>query len=128
MTITVTRKSSFSSIYLLCFLGLTHGMMISAMCSTFFTAAVLSNGVLLIMFILSGALWPVESLPWLLKRVSYVCPTTLPTEALRSVLSRGIGPTNRFVWIGFLVSSIWSIIFGSLAVFMFRRVGRSVKS
>lgn len=47
--------------------GLAHGMLISAMCSDFFMGAVLSNGVLLMMFILSGVLWDRESLPNYLK-------------------------------------------------------------
>ena len=47
--------------------GLSHGMMISAMCHDFFMGAVLSNGVLLMMFILSGVLWDRESLPVYLK-------------------------------------------------------------
>ena len=47
--------------------GLSHGMMISAMCQDFFMGAVLSNGVLLMMFILSGVLWDRDSLPNYLK-------------------------------------------------------------
>ena len=47
--------------------GLSHGVLISAMCQDFFMGAVLSNGVLLMMFILSGVLWDSESLPDYLK-------------------------------------------------------------
>ncbi|RWS22548.1 ABC transporter G family member 20-like protein [Leptotrombidium deliense] len=74
--------------------GLTHGMMVSAICSNFFMAAILSNGILLFMFIVSGVLWPVESLPHWLRWLSYMQPTTIPTESLRCVLSRGLGITH----------------------------------
>ncbi|XP_053209393.1 ABC transporter G family member 20-like [Panonychus citri] len=101
--------------------GLTHGMMISSMCSEFFMAAVISNGMLLTMFILSGALWPVQSLPFWLKKVSLALPVTIPTEALRSILSRGLDLNHQSVMFGFIISIGWSLIFLFSAVILFKK-------
>lgn len=103
--------------------GLTHGMMVSAWSSSFFMSMVLSNFVLLFMFIVSGVLWPVESLPAWLRWFSYSTPTTLPTESLRSVMSRGLSIDSPSVVVGFAVTFSWIVIFfiGSLLVFRHHR-------
>ena len=103
-----------------CLTGLTHGMMISALCADFFMAAVLSNGVLLMMFIMSGVLWPVESLPRILRYFSLVQPTTLPTESLRWILSKGHDIYEPNVYRGFAISLFYCVTFFVLSAIIFR--------
>lgn len=100
--------------------GLSHGLLISAICPDLFMAAVLGNGVLLVVFILGGVLWPVLSLPPALRIVSRLLPPTQAAEALRSLLSRGLDIQKPLVYNGFIVSGVYSVSFFLLAAFLFR--------
>ncbi|RWS29078.1 ABC transporter G family member 20-like protein [Leptotrombidium deliense] len=99
--------------------GLTNGMMISSLCANIHMAVIVSNGVLLFIFIISGVLWSVESLPYWLRWFSYITPTTLPTQSLRSILARGLGISDLIVFEGFFVSIAYAIFFASISVFFF---------
>lgn len=105
--------------------GLTHGMMVSSMCSEFYMQAVISNGMLMTMFILSGALWPLESLPNWLKEASKFFPTTIPTESLRGILSKGLNYNDPIVYYGFITSTAWSIVFFFSAVVLFSKTQKA---
>jgi len=100
-------------------------MMVSSMCPEFYMQAVISNGMLLTMFILSGALWPLESLPVWLKETGRFLPTTIPTESLRSVLTRGLDYTHPLVYAGFVISTMWSIVFFFFAVILFNKTQKA---
>ena len=109
-------------ILLLLFQGLTHGMLISSICPQIFSAALLSNGILLAIFIISGVLWPFDSLPFWVRPISYIQPTTLPAESIRSILSRGLTITHHPVFSGFIVSIIWTVIFLVASIIYFKRI------
>ncbi|RWS06552.1 ABC transporter G family member 20-like protein [Dinothrombium tinctorium] len=100
--------------------GLTHGMMVSAICTNVFMAAILSNGILLFIFIVSGVLWSIESMPHWLRWLSYLQPTTIPTESLRCVLSRGMDITHFSVFSGYIVTIAYIITFFFISVILFR--------
>jgi ABC-type multidrug transport system permease subunit len=100
--------------------GLSHGLLVSAICPDLFMAAVLGNGVLLVVFILGGVLWPVLSLPPLLRTISRLLPPTQAAEAIRSLMSRGLDIHQPLVYNGFIVSSVYAISFFILAAFLFR--------
>lgn len=99
--------------------GLTHGMLISALSRTFFMSMVLSNFVLLGMFIISGVLWPLASLPTWVRYLSYVQPTTIPTESLRNILSKGMDMSSLQVLSGYGITFSWIIIFFIGSIFIF---------
>lgn len=101
--------------------GLTHGLVVSAFCSgSFFSAMVASNFLLLAMFILSGALWPLDALPHFLRPISALQPTTAATIALRSVLARGAGLASTCVLQGFIFSLCWICAFFAASITLFR--------
>lgn len=100
-------------------------MMVSSMCPEFYMQAVVGNGVLITMFILSGALWPVESLPNWLMEISRFSPTTVPTESLRSILSKGLNYNHPVVYYGFIISVAWSVVFFFAAVILFSKTQKA---
>jgi len=67
-----------------------------------------------------GVVWPIESMPKVLRDIAYVMPETLACESMRSMLSRGWGITHPAVWPGFVSSIVWSMIFYSLAILLAR--------
>jgi ABC-2 type transport system permease protein len=91
--------------------GMTNGMVISSLVPNFFICAAVSNGVLIFIFIISGVMWPAETLPYYIRWFSYIQPTTLPAEAMRSLLTRGLGVTHVSVYPGYIVTCIWILIF-----------------
>lgn len=101
--------------------GLTHGLLVSAFCSgSFFSAMVASNFLLLAMFILSGSLWPLDSLPVYLRYLSNIQPTTFATIALRSVLTRASGVTSAIVLQGLISTVCWICAFFAASITLFR--------
>lgn len=82
----------------------------SAVVPDFFICAAASNGLLIFIFIISGVLWSLETLPYYIRWFSYVQPTTLPAESMRCMLTRGLPANHPTVWPGFLVSVIWIIL------------------
>lgn len=80
---------------------------VSAVVPDFFICAAASNGLLIFIFIISGVLWSLETLPYYIKWFSYIQPTTLPAEAMRSMLTRGLSVTHPNVWPGYAASIIW---------------------
>lgn len=100
--------------------GMTMGMVVSAVVPDFFICAAVSNGVLIFIFIISGVLWSLETLPYYVRWFSYIQPTTVPAESLRSLLTRGLGVTHRSVYPGFIITSIWIAIFFVIGVKIFK--------
>ena len=103
--------------------GMTMGMVVSAVVPDFFICAAVSNGVLIFIFIISGVLWSLETLPYYVRWFSYIQPTTVPAESLRSLLTRGLGVTHPSVYPGFIITVIWIIIFfvTSVKIFKFQK-------
>ena len=97
-------------------------MLLSSFAPQMFSAAVLGNAVLLTIFIISGILWPFEALPYWIRPISYIQPSTIPTESIRSILARGLSITHPSVYLGFLVSGIWAFVFLFAAIFVFSRI------
>ena len=93
---------------------------VSALVPDFFICAAASNGLLIFIFIISGVLWSLETLPYYIRWFSFVQPTTLPAESMRSMLTRGLGLAHASVWPGFLVSVIWILLLLLLAARIFK--------
>jgi ABC-type multidrug transport system permease subunit len=90
-------------------LGMTYGIFISTMVSTEIDAVQFAVGTFFPVLLLSGVLWPVESVPVPLIYLSKALPTTWGGNAMRSVLIRGWGFDNdqvRFLSFSFLLSNI----------------------
>lgn len=71
--------------------SLADGLLISTMTNEETGAIQISIGSFFPMLLLSGILWPLESIPTGLRYFAYILPTTWSAEAMRSLMLRGWG-------------------------------------
>lgn len=71
-------------------------------------------------FNFKGIIWPLEAMPQWIRSFSYLQPQTLPTETLRHILSRGWSIQDGGVWIGFVVTGSWFLIYVLVAAIAFK--------
>lgn len=85
--------------------------------------SIISNVLINFFFIVLGVIWPVEGMPILLRYVSYCLPLTMATTSLRSILTRGWNLLEPDVYLGFISTISWIVLFLSIsmAVLKFKR-------
>nr|AHK05672.1 ATP-binding cassette transporter sub-family H 103004 [Tigriopus japonicus] len=115
----VPNEGSLCLVFLLTMLqgvaGTTIGLIISAVCKTQQDATQIALGIFYPNLILSGIIWPVESMPLALRYFAYTLPQTFACEAMRGILLRGWGMAFMPVWRGFVVTLAW--IIGTYIIF-----------
>lgn len=72
---------------------------------------------------ITGILWPLEGMPYFLKHFSYLLPFTLPSRAVRNVLSKGWPIFDKSVIIGYGVTIAWIGVFTFLCL-LFLKIKR----
>lgn len=95
--------------------GMTYGLVVSSLCKQENTAALTISATVMSNMALCGMIWPIEAIPYYLRWFCYLQPSTLPTEALRSLMNRGFGMDSKYVWLGFLSTISWLTFFSILA-------------
>ncbi|KAF7487775.1 ABC transporter G family member 20 [Sarcoptes scabiei] len=100
--------------------GMAFGLVVSALCKQENTAVMMILGSFYPNLILSGIIWPLEAMPQWIRSFSYLQPQTLPTETLRHILSRGWSIQDGGVWIGFVVTGSWFLIYVLVAAIAFK--------
>ena len=98
------------------FCGMSFGFVISAVCELERNAIQLALGSFYPTLLLSGVIWPIEGMPWILRYVSQCLPLTLATASLRSMLSRGWTMSKPEVYMGFVSSIIWILLFLTISL------------
>ncbi len=74
------------------FLALAQGILISSVSNTQTTALLISGmGLLLPVMMLSGMIFPIESMPRALQLLSYVIPASWYTSSISKIMIRGLG-------------------------------------
>lgn len=68
---------------------------------------------------LSGAFYPLESMPAFIRPISYLIPLTHMNHALRSVMIKGVGIAN--VTDDLVILSIYSLLLAVIAIKLFRK-------
>ncbi|XP_037967605.1 ABC transporter G family member 23 isoform X2 [Plutella xylostella] len=91
--------------------GMCFGFVISAACELERNAIQLALGSFYPTLLLSGVIWPIEGMPWILRYISTCLPLTLATSSLRSILTRGWPITDPEVYMGFISTLIWIALF-----------------
>lgn len=91
--------------------GMCFGFVISAICELERNAIQLALGSFYPTLLLSGVIWPIEGMPILLRSVAYFLPLTQATSALRSMLARGWGMDQPEVFLGFIATLSWIVLF-----------------
>lgn len=100
--------------------GMAYGLLISSFCDEENSAIMFALGSFYPSLLLSGIIWPIESMPNYLRYISYVVPQTWATDALRALLSRGWDITYMVVWRGFVSTIGWFFVFFILSALIFR--------
>lgn len=103
--------------------GMALGFLISSLCEEETSAIQFALGSVYPNLLLSGIIWPLQSMPVWLQYISYCLPMTLAGESMRSILSRGWGLSYVQVWSGFVVSIGWGgvLMAASAIAIVFRR-------
>lgn len=105
-----------STLYIL--LALSLGLLISTIAKTQLVALLLSAMVLLMpIMMLSGMMFPIESMPKVLQYVSAIIPTRYYTSAMRKLMIMGVGIENIYVEIIVLTSMLIGLMSLALAKF-----------
>lgn len=79
------------------------------------------------MFFTSGTLWPLEGMSLTLQKLFMLNPIVLPVRSLRCIMLRGWSITNFTVLIGYIVSSMTSIILFLLSALFFHYLNIQIK-
>lgn len=105
-----------STIYIL--LALSLGLLVSTIAQTQLVALLLSAMVLLMPIVmLSGMIFPVESMPQILQYASVIIPTRYYISAMRKLMIMGVGVEQVYHEIIILTSMLVVLLFLSLAKF-----------
>ncbi|KAK6618806.1 hypothetical protein RUM43_013197 [Polyplax serrata] len=96
--------------------GMSLGFLLSSLFDSQVMATLLGVGYFLAILFLSGILWPVEGMHWILQYFVWWSPLTYATEAMRSIMLRGWGITEPVVYIGIISTVIWIKIYLSLTL------------
>ncbi|EGI65058.1 ABC transporter G family member 20 [Acromyrmex echinatior] len=107
-------------IFLSGFCGLMFGFLISVTCKNHFVAQYISAGSFFALILLNGTIWPLEGIPKVIRWFSYALPTTLSSISLREIIYKGYSISKPQVYIGFLISIGWSLLFFIVIIFRVR--------
>ena len=109
-----------SILFLLGSLGL--GLLISTVSQTQMQAMQMAMFIMLPSMLLSGFLYPRETMPALIKPLSYLTPMTYYLQILRGIMLKGIG--IKMLWPNVLPLALFSLVVFSLSAWRFqKRVG-----
>ena len=103
--------------FVLAALGL--GLLISAKSNTREEAGQKVMGSVLPSVFLSGYIFPIESMPWVLRPVSQAIPTTWMIDAARGVILRGAGWNE--LWLNAVVLTGMAVVVITLAAVRFKK-------
>ncbi|KAF5274031.1 hypothetical protein FQA39_LY01146 [Lamprigera yunnana] len=100
--------------------GMCFGFVISAICELERNAIQLALGSFYPTLLLSGVIWPIEGMPTVLRYISTFLPLTLATTSLRSILTRGWSIVEKDVYLGFISTTIWIVLFLTISLLVLR--------
>lgn len=114
------------SVALLCVLGLLFlvttlaiGLLISTVAKTQLEAVQLTFALLLPSILLSGFVFPRETMPWLIRAIGELIPITHFLVILRGIFLKGVG--MDVLWKPTLILCGFAVLFCGLAVWRFRK-------
>lgn len=100
--------------------GMCFGFVISAICELERNAIQLALGSFYPTLLLSGVIWPIEGMPYILRYISLCLPLTLATTSLRSMLTRGWSLVEQDVYLGFISTIVWIALFLTISMIVLR--------
>ncbi|KYN03412.1 ABC transporter G family member 20 [Cyphomyrmex costatus] len=107
-------------IFLNGFSGLMYGFVLSVMFKNHTAAHYGAAGSFFALVLLNGFMWPVEGMPKVLRWFSYLAPTNLSCVSLRGIIYKGYSISEPEVYIGFLITVGWILLFLIVTIFRLR--------
>lgn len=108
---------ALSVVFLLGSLG--QGLLISTVATSQMQAIQFAVVAMVPSIFLSGMLFPLENMPWLLRGVSYLVPLTYFINILRGIALKGLGV--EYLWNNVILLAIFGLLVFTLSVVRFRK-------
>ncbi|MBX6394896.1 MAG: ABC transporter permease [Alicyclobacillaceae bacterium] len=99
--------------------SLAVGILVSTLARTQLQAMQISFGFILPSVVLSGFIFPRETMPWILKGISGLIPLTYFLEILRGIFLKGVGAAE--LWKEILYLAGFALLFCAVAIKRFRK-------
>jgi ABC-2 type transport system permease protein len=115
--------TAFAVILLLGAGALVLGAFFSNFAKTEFQVVQFIPMVILPQVVLSGVWWPLESIPAVIRPISYILPLTYSSDALRAVMLKGAGVSEILVPDLLFLVGFFVIAFGAATLMLKREVG-----
>ncbi|KPM04295.1 ABC transporter-like protein 2 [Sarcoptes scabiei] len=119
----VPMDGDFFSAVILVYLTASQGLFMGILLSVIFPdqviAMILCFTILVVMFLTSGTLWPLEGMPMLMQRLFMLNPIVLPVRSFRFIMLRGWSAMRLSVLVGYLISIGTSFVLFILASILF---------
>ncbi len=107
--------------FILAFCISSIGIIIATFFESFESFSAIMNFVVMPMFFLSGALYPVKQLPFALKLLTGINPLTYGVDALKHVMLTDYGISDFSIMTDLIFLIVASLIFVTIAAFLFER-------
>lgn len=106
---------------------LLHGMgvIIVTLSGEFEVQLVLYKLLIMMKFISTGIIWPIEAMPWVIQPFVYLFPVYMPAKSARELIIKGYGITDYSVYIGIVYSVVWMILGAIITLVVLKRKGFS---
>ena len=107
--------------FLLSFTISSLGIIIATFYDSFESFSAIMNFIVMPMFFLSGAMYPVNKLPEILKHISQINPLTYGIDALKHAMFQKSSMVDFSLFTDLMVLSVLSIVFVTIASLIFER-------
>ncbi|XP_034254309.1 ABC transporter G family member 20-like isoform X2 [Thrips palmi] len=91
--------------------GMWYGLLTAVIFDSTTAASLMGVGTYFTLMFLSSMLWPLEGMYLLLKPIATILPMTTATLSLRNIALRAWGLYHPGVYIGFLATISWTLVF-----------------
>ncbi|XP_070491613.1 ABC transporter G family member 20-like [Chironomus tepperi] len=102
------------------FCGMCFGFVISCAVDNERSATYMALGSFLPCVLLCGMIWPIEGMHPFLRVPALFLPLTKSTESLRAIMQRGWSIENPDVYIGYVSTGIWILIFLTISILLLK--------
>jgi ABC-type multidrug transport system permease subunit len=100
--------------------GMCYGFLISSYCDKERTACYIGLGSFNPTIMLCGIIWPIEGMHPILQAITVYMPLTKSIESLRSIMQRGWEIDRHKVYMGYISTTVWIVIFLSLSLIVLK--------
>ncbi|CAG2168695.1 unnamed protein product [Oppiella nova] len=107
------QLGSYVEVYLFLFLqgiqGMAIGLLVALILFDEVSVGIGLTGLMLPLWIVSGVIWPIQSIPFYFRYFADLSPLTQPLESMRSVMLKGWTYQNPNVLNGYIISVVYTL-------------------